>query len=228
MCFQLSKDIDAVIFDCDGVLIDSEIISARVLMASLDQLGVTVDWAYFKAHFLGRSFPKVAASIRTDFEVDLPSDFEACYRSSLLEAFEQELHPVEGVQSVIANLGVKSCVATSSSPERVARSLAITGLRRFFDDRVFTASEVERGKPAPDLFLHAAASLGVSPEACLVIEDSLPGLQAARAAGMEVWHFVGGSHLSESDAKNVKIQPPTPFFDTWSRFFAMAPKLMAV
>jgi HAD superfamily hydrolase (TIGR01509 family) len=217
--------IELVIFDCDGVLIDSEIISARVLMAALRDLQVPVDWHYFKTHFLGRSFPKVAASIRRDFEIELPSDFETGYRATLLAAFEHELKPVEGIEEVLAELGVACCVATSSSPERAARSLAITGLNRFFGGAVFTASEVANGKPAPDLFLHAASSSGVVPEACLVIEDSVPGLHAAQSAGMRVWHFVGGSHLDAKDAEAAELPRRVPFFDTWAAFFAMAPNL---
>jgi len=218
-------DFDLVIFDCDGVLIDSEIISARTLLAALEDFGVATGFAYFKAHFLGRSFPKVAANIRTTFNVNLPETFEADYRRKLLAAFETELRPVAGIFDILDNLGVRACVATSSSPERVSRSLHLTGLDRYFGDAVFTASEVERGKPAPDLFLHAAASCRARPEACLVIEDSAPGIEAARAAGMEVWHFIGGSHLDRTDILGQALTPPVPFFDTWPSFFDMAPQL---
>lgn len=214
--------IDLVIFDCDGVLIDSEIISARVLMAALEEAGVVVDFPYFKAHFLGRSFPRVAESIRQDFRVRLPESFESDYRARLLAAFECELKPVAGIVGVLESLAVRACVATSSSPQRAGRSLQLSGLDRFFGGDVFTASQVANGKPAPDLFLHAAAQCGVAPARCLVIEDSVPGLEAARAAGMEVWHFIGGSHLDRSDAA---LSPPLPFFDNWDAFFDMAPKL---
>lgn len=217
-----TSDIDLVIFDCDGVLIDSEIISARVLMAALEEAGVAVDFPYFKAHFLGRSFPRVAESIRQDFRVRLPETFESDYRARLLAAFERELKPVKGIIGVLENLAVRACVATSSSPQRVGRSLQLSGLDRFFGGDVFTASQVANGKPAPDLFLHAAAQCGVDPARCLVIEDSLPGLEAARAAGMPVWHFIGGSHLDRSDAT---LSPPLPFFDNWDAFFDMAPEL---
>ncbi|MBD8890815.1 HAD family hydrolase [Roseibium litorale] len=214
-----------VIFDCDGVLIDSEIISARVLMQALKDEGVDVNFAYFKANFLGRSFPKVAASVRSDFQVQLHESFEADYRRNLLEAFDRELKPVPGIFDVLGNLGCAACVATSSSPPRAAHSLALTGLADYFPDAVFTASLVQNGKPAPDLFLHAAKAFDVAPEACLVIEDSYPGLVAAKAAGMQVAHFVGGSHLDASDAAKAPVTPPVPFFKTWDVFFDMAPHL---
>ncbi|WP_417669192.1 HAD family hydrolase [Roseibium sp.] len=222
---RVPDDIDLIIFDCDGVLIDSEIVSARVLIKALDRLGVSVDFGYFKANFLGRSFAKVAASIRTDFCVELPETFEADYRSTLLQQFDRQLQPVSGIQSVLDRLSVKSCVATSSSPERATRSLRVAGLTSYFGEAVFTASEVRNGKPAPDLFLHAAGTMNCAPDRCLVIEDSRPGLQAARAAGMEVLHFIGGSHLSIDDTPAAGIEPPVPFFETWASFFDIAPQL---
>ncbi|WP_208979863.1 HAD family hydrolase [Stappia indica] len=217
------RDIALVIFDCDGVLVDSEPISERVLLAALEEAGVAVDHAYFKAHFLGRSFPRVAQSIRDDFRIALPATFESDYRERLLLAFEAELKPVAGVFDVLDRLAVRACVATSSSPPRVRRSLQLAGLDSYFGEAVFTASQVARGKPAPDLFLHAAAECGIAPERCLVIEDSLPGLEAARAAQMAVWHFIGGSHLDAEDA--APGEPPLPVFDRWDTFFEMAPQL---
>jgi HAD superfamily hydrolase (TIGR01509 family) len=155
--------------------------------------------------------------------VALPDDFEASYRSALLDAFERELHPMPGVLPVITGLSVRSCVATSSSPPRARRSLEITGLLDHFDGRIFTASEVENGKPAPDLFLHAALQMGVDPSRCLVIEDSLPGLSAGLAAGMEVWQFTGGSHLRGEEAG----LPGVRVLKQWSAFPEMAPRLYA-
>ncbi|WP_417686703.1 HAD family hydrolase [Roseibium sp.] len=218
-------EIDLVIFDCDGVLIDSEIISAQVLLNALKELGTPVDFAYFKANFLGRSFAKVASSLRTDFSLELPDTFEADYRRRLLAEFDHRLQPVPGIIEILDNLGTSGCVATSSSPERAGRSLEITALAHYFGAAVFTASQVTNGKPAPDLFLHAARTLGVAPERCLVIEDSRPGLIAARAAKMHVLHFVGGSHLSGDDAPASGIEPAVPFFETWESFFDIAPQL---
>lgn len=197
--------VDLVIFDCDGVLIDSEVISARMLIAELAAHGVRIDMAYVARHFLGRSYPVVLQSVREDFGIDLPARFEADYRARLMAAFEADLRVMPGVTDVIDRLAVPYCAATSSSPVRAARSLQLSGLSGRFEGRLFTASEVARGKPAPDLFLHAAARMGADPERCLVIEDSLMGLRAAHAAGMRRCWFTGGSHMP-----NVALPPEEP------------------
>jgi len=218
---------DLVIFDCDGVLIDSEIISARMLIEELAQLGVQIDLDYVSRHFLGRSYPTVMAQIRREFGLDLPSAFEAQYRERLLDAFQRELHVMPGVTEVLDTLAVPFCVATSSSPRRAAMSLTLTGLRNRVGDRLFTASQVERGKPAPDLFLFAAASMGCDPARTLVIEDSRTGLRAGLAAGMQVWHFTGGSHFSTGPAAFDDPDDARPHrrFDAFADFFQTAPAL---
>lgn len=216
---------ELVIFDCDGVLIDSEIISARILIRQLGRVGVHVDFPYVQKNFLGRSWTKVAAEVRVNYGLDLDSDFEESYRSELLTAFETELQAVSGIETVLEELNAPACVATSSTPKRASRSLELSGLSGYFGDRLFTASQVANGKPAPDLFLFTAATLGVAPENCLVIEDSTPGLSAARAAGMEVWRFCGGSHLRGLSTEELAGDGGYRLFDKWSRFFEMAPYL---
>jgi HAD superfamily hydrolase (TIGR01509 family) len=186
---------DLVIFDCDGVVIDSEMISARMLVAELAQWGVNVDLAYVVHHFLGRSYPVVISQIRQEFGLELTPEFEAEYRARLLAAFDEQLQEMPGVRKVLDRLNVPYCIATSSSPPRVQRALEIVGLTEVFAGRVWTASEVARGKPAPDLFLHVADRMGAAPDRCLVIEDSLNGVKAGLAAGMTVWQFTGGSHM---------------------------------
>ena len=214
-----------VIFDCDGVLIDSELISARMLVAELDRLGVVIDLDYVARHFLGRSYPVVMQQIRRDFHLDLPGEFEARYRERLLTSFAAELRIMPGVRDVLDALGVPMCVATSSSPQRAEMSLALVGLGHLVGPALFTASMVERGKPAPDLFLHAARGMGVAPADCLVIEDSLNGLRAARAAGMQVWHFTGGSHLRGRTLDVPEEARPDRTFASFADFFQIAPEL---
>ena len=216
---------DLVIFDCDGVLIDSEIISARMLIAALADRGVGIDLDYVAQHFLGRSYPTVMKTIRTEFGVDLPPEFEEDYRARLLAAFETGLRIMPGVREVLAGVGVPWCVATSSSRMRAERSLDIVGLRGLVGDKLFTAGEVRNGKPAPDLFFHAAERMGAAPSRCLVIEDSLNGIKAARAAGMAVWRFTGGTHLAGRD-----LTPPPDAradleFASFADFFQIAPDL---
>lgn len=221
----LASSIDLVIFDCDGVLIDSEVISARILIEQLGRVGVHVDFPYVQKHFLGRSWTRVAAEIRISYGLALDSDFEDRYRSNLLFAFETELRPMAGIEAVLGALGVGSCVATSSSPPRARRSLDLSRLAPFFGDRLFTASMVKNGKPAPDLFLFTAEAMGIAPDRCLVIEDSVPGILAAQAAGMAVWRFIGGSHLQGLPQDELNQDGQLTVFDKWEHFFEMAPDL---
>ena len=212
---------DLIIFDCDGVLIDSEVISARMLIAELAGYGVRIDMAFVTRQFLGRSYPTVLREVRDTFGVTLPDRFEADYRARLLTAFRNDLRVMPGVQAALGALTLPYCLATSSSPERLAISLDLTGLTGAFAARSFTASEVARGKPAPDLFLHAAARMGADPARCLVIEDSLTGIRAGIAAGMQVWRFTGGSHLRGLDLTPPADATPHLTFDDFARLPAL-------
>ncbi|MEZ5771681.1 MAG: HAD family hydrolase [Defluviimonas denitrificans] len=216
---------DLVIFDCDGVLIDSEIISAKMLVAELARLGVTIDLDYVARHFLGRSYPTVMQQIREEFGLNLPEAFEEQYRNRLLAAFERDLTIMPGIAEVIGALAVPYCIATSSSPRRARRSLEIVAFPGLEETPLFTASMVEHGKPAPDLFLLAAEKMGVKPRDCLVIEDSLNGIRAAHAAGMEVLRFTGGTHLQGRDLTPPDDARPAKTFDSFARFFQIVPQL---
>ncbi len=211
----MAHDWDLIIFDCDGVLIDSELLSAEVLIDLLAADGVEIDFDHVRRNFLGRSFPTVARHIREELGHALAPDFDALYRARLLERFETELRPMPGIASALEMLamrGVPVCVATSSSPPRVARSLDIVGLATALP-HVFTASQVARGKPAPDLFLLAARTLGAEPSRCLVFEDSLPGLEAAQAAKMTAVRYTGGSHLTQAKLRH---DPSLPILKDWA------------
>ena len=217
------RKIDLVIFDCDGVLIDSEMISARMLVTEMVARGIDIDLEYVARHFLGRSYSVVLSTIRKEFGVDLPPSFESDYRTRLLQAFDRDLRIMPGVAAVLENLARPFCLASSSSPIRVRRSLEIAGLTSAFEGRITTAAEVAHGKPAPDLFLHAAEKMGATPDRTLVIEDSANGVVAARAAGMEVWQFTGGAHFSG--------RPPASdpgadrSFASFAEFFSLRPEL---
>lgn len=215
------------IFDCDGVLIDSETISARQLIEELKAYGVEMDMAFVSRHFLGRSYPVVLKEVRERWGVQLPDRFEADYRARLLAAFERELTMMPGVVETIRALTIPYCLATSSSPERMRKSLEITGLSSLFDGLTFTASEVAKGKPAPDLFLHAAARTGADPAACIVLEDSLNGIRAGLAAGMRVWRFTGGSHLKGLDLTPPEDAIPEAEYDSFGSLRAAHPGLFA-
>jgi HAD superfamily hydrolase (TIGR01509 family) len=210
--------IKCIIFDCDGVLIDSEVISARVMIEELAHENIEIDFAHFQENFLGRGFVKVASDLRANYGRVISDDFESRYRAKLMDAFTQDLRPMTGIFEVLDRLSLPRCVATSSSPTRVGHSLKQTGLSHYFENSVFTGSQVKNGKPAPDLFLFAAAQMGMSPSDCLIIEDSETGLAAAMQAHMPVWHFTGGSHLKGYQSPFQSQTPQIPTFDNWAAF----------
>lgn len=186
-----------VIFDCDGVLVDSEPISIEVLVASFARAGVLIDEAGAYRRFLGRSLSTVIAAAREEFGLDMDEAFLERLRQDLFARFRADLRPIPGVIEALEALqahGIGWCVASSSHMERIRLSLTVTGLIDRFDPNIFSAAMVTRGKPAPDLFLHAAERMGRTPSACIVIEDSPAGIEAAKAAGMTVFAFTGGSH----------------------------------
>ncbi|MET0428433.1 MAG: HAD family hydrolase [Microvirga sp.] len=188
-----------LIFDCDGVLVDSEVLACRIDAEVLTGIGIPYTADEIMAQFVGGSLKDMMARIETDRGCTLPPDFAAELNRTLFSRFETDLKPIAGVREAVQALAMPRCVASSSSPDRIALSLRVTGLDGLFD-HVFSASQVPRGKPAPDLFLHAAARMGQSPDSCVVIEDSLFGVQAARNAGMRVIGFTGGGHCPDGHA----------------------------
>ena len=219
------RKISLVIFDCDGVLVDSEYLSAQVLVETFAEIGVSIDLPFVYTHFLGHSFSSVAAKFAKLHGTGVRDSFEADYRASLLRRFSTELKPMPGVIAVLDNLAVPYCVATGSSPLRVTRSLELTGLSARVKDRVFTTSMVTRGKPAPDIFLHVAREMAVPPRECLVIEDSASGVEAAKAAGMVVWQFAGGCHFQHGYNHQGTENLVDRVFDRMDAFFDAAPEL---
>jgi HAD superfamily hydrolase (TIGR01509 family) len=186
--------LELVIFDCDGVLVDSEPISLARLTAGLNRIGVAIDVETVRARFAGTSMVSIMGHIAADYGIVAPADFVDAVKADTLRAFDADLKAMAGIAEAAAALTLPSCVASSSDPVRLRHSLGLTGLLPLFEGRIFSSTLVARGKPAPDLFLHAAAVMRVAPAACLVIEDSVPGVVAARAAGMRVVGFTGGGH----------------------------------
>ena len=181
-----------LIFDCDGVLVDSEPLAVAELETLLQGLGAPIDGARIYDEFLGRSISALAEAAG-GYGVDLAPALPG-YGAALAARFRRELRPVPGMAEALARLSGPRAVASSSAPDRLALALGLTGLASCFGPHVYSSSEVPRGKPAPDLFLLAAARLGLAPGDCVVIEDSPAGVQAARAARMRVVGFLGGSH----------------------------------
>jgi HAD superfamily hydrolase (TIGR01509 family) len=184
--------IDLVIFDCDGVLVDSEPISVQIDMLVLERVGMPTSEAEVIDRFVGRSPVVMRAAIEQHLGQPLSPTLEQEFEQLYVDAFEKELTAVDGIREALAGIPQPTCVASSSEPRSLRHKLELVGLYERFAGRIFSASEVERGKPAPDLFLYAAERMSTPPEACVVIEDSQYGVQAARAAGMDVFAYDTG------------------------------------
>ncbi|MEV6353998.1 HAD family hydrolase [Streptomyces hydrogenans] len=186
------KPIELVIFDCDGVLVDSERLAVRLQVALGAELGWPLTADEVIERFIGRSEESIVGQIAER----LGAETAALWWSRLIQrhrdAVDTGLDPVDGLPEALAALTLPTCVASSGSHEKMRHTLGRTGLYAHFEGRIYSASEVSRGKPAPDLFLYAARRMGVDPAACAVVEDSGPGVAAARAAGMRAFGYAGG------------------------------------
>ena len=184
---------ELIIFDNDGVLVDSEPISNRLLAAYLTELGHPTSYEESIRDYMGSAMHRIHELVLERTGQRLPDEFDDVFHARVFAAFERELEPVDGAVQVLEKLaadGVPYCVASSGSHERIRVGHRKTGLDRWFEEeRIFSSQDVGRGKPAPDLFLHAAERMGVPPDKCVVIEDSPLGVQAAHAAGMDVYGF---------------------------------------
>jgi len=190
-----------LIFDCDGVLVDSECIALHLLAAALTDLGSPQNFDDCRRLFMGKGVKDVLAEIEAMLGRPPPADWGVKMNARLLARLKEQLQPVEGVAATIAKLPYPRCVASSSQPDRIRLSLEVTGLAPLFGARIFSAANVKNGKPAPDLFLYAAKECGVAPEEAIVIEDSPAGILAAHRAGMAAIGFAGGSHADAQFAK---------------------------
>jgi HAD superfamily hydrolase (TIGR01509 family) len=184
--------LDLVIFDCDGVLVDTERLAVRVDVEVFATLGLTLTEEDVIERFVGRSDDDIQSEIEAELgrtlEADWADEFKPLYR----EAYAQELRPVDGVVDALDRITAATCVASSGSHDKMRFTLGLTGLYERFAGRLFSVTEVARGKPAPDLFLHAARQMGADPGRCAVVEDSRWGVEAARAAGMRAFGYAGG------------------------------------
>jgi HAD superfamily hydrolase (TIGR01509 family) len=183
--------VDLVIFDCDGVLVDSERLAVRIESRLITELGWPLTEQDVLERFVGRSDAHMLSEIEAALGRAVP-EWTDLYQERLFAAFHAELAPVDGVADAIDALAMATCVASSGTHEKMALTLGLTGLHDRFADRIYSTTEVANGKPAPDLFLHAADQMGVEPGRCVVVEDSRSGVDAARAAGMRSLGYAGG------------------------------------
>jgi HAD superfamily hydrolase (TIGR01509 family) len=188
--------IDLIIFDCDGVLVDSELISCRAHAEVLTRHGYPITADQVLQRFLGVSDREARQIVESEIGRQLPHDFEAQIKQETLRFYQGDLKAIAHVGDAIAAISLPKCVASSGTPEKIRHGLTCAGLYEQLAPHIFSATQVSRGKPAPDLFLFAAEQMKAAPERCIVIEDSVPGVTGARAAGMTVLGFFGGSHCS--------------------------------
>jgi HAD superfamily hydrolase (TIGR01509 family) len=207
------KHFDLIVFDCDGVLVDSEVISCRAHAETLTRHGFPITSEQVFDRFLGRSTRQAHLEVEAELGRSLPDDFNTQLQDELYRSFEATLRAVPYIDQALDAITQAVCVASSGSQERMRVSLGCAGLYDRFAPNIFSATQVAHGKPAPDLFLFAAEQMGVAPERCLVIEDSIPGVTAAVAAGMPVLGFHGGSHCRPGYGDTLRAAGAAAIFD---------------
>ena len=200
-----------IIFDCDGVLVDSEPLSNRVIAEQMNELGIEMDTQKAIQLFAGGSLQRVADYVKDQTGQNAPNDFEDIYRQRSYALFEKELQAVSGISKVLEEMDYQKCVASNGPLPKMKLNLKITGLLHFFENRMFSAYEIGRWKPDPALFLHAAETMGFTPADCIVVEDSIHGVEAAKAAGMQVLAYAAHDH--QDKLKNSGIRSFHFMFD---------------
>ncbi len=190
---------ELVIFDCDGVLVDSDRISLRIQAERISALGLEMSYEDCVRDFLGLGMPATLRILAERLGQPVPEEWEVELDAAVREGFRRELTPVRGIVEALDEIELPTCVASSGSHEKMRLTLGLTGLWDRFAGRIFSADEVQRGKPAPDLFLHAASRMSIPPERCIVVEDSPFGIAAARAAGMRTLGFAAATSAARLD-----------------------------
>jgi HAD superfamily hydrolase (TIGR01509 family) len=194
----------AIIWDCDGVLIDSEVLACGVAVEILAEIGYSIPLDKYLNQFMGQSSAQMFAQIEQETGLKLAEIFPVERLKEKQKAvFNLHLQAISGVENVLKTVNLPMAVASGSESERLQHTLSITNLIGYFNTHVYSVELVKNGKPAPDIFLYAAEKLKVVPENCLVIEDSLHGVNAAKAAGMDVFAYVGGSHMTPNLQQNL-------------------------
>jgi beta-phosphoglucomutase-like phosphatase (HAD superfamily) len=221
----LNLNFDLIIFDCDGVLVDSEVVSSRAHAETLTRHGYPITADQVLDRFLGVSDREARLIIEAEINRRLPDDFESQVKHATLQFYAGDLRAISYVGEAIAAIDLPKCVASSGTPEKIRHGLTCAGLYDVLAPHIFSATQVERGKPAPDLFLFAAEQMRASPARCLVIEDSVPGVTGAVAAGMTVLGFHGGSHCRPGYGDTLRTAGATRTFDDMRQLPALIGQL---
>jgi HAD superfamily hydrolase (TIGR01509 family) len=193
-----------VIFDCDGILVDSEPIGNKVMVELANALGANIDLDYAYLHFKGNSLYKCMQHIRNIIEKELPADFESEYRRISFQRFKKEIQPVEGVVDLVQSLNVPFCVASSGPENKIRLNLELTGLLPYFENKIFSCYAIEKWKPDPEIFIWASKMMGFHSSECVVIEDSIHGVEAALNGGFDVFAFTANDLNDELQEKATK------------------------
>ena len=193
----MKKPIKCILFDCDGVLVDSEPIALSTLVYQANELGVDIDLEFATQYFKGNSLEEVIAAIAYFRKKPVPSNFEQVYRKISFDRFKKELKPIEGITELIPQLTIPFAVASSGPQHKIRLNLEITGLIHQFDGNIFSCYDLQKWKPDPAIYIHAAKEMGFEPKECLIIEDSLMGVQAAVASGARVYAYAEHAHNKE-------------------------------
>lgn len=203
MSYRTSK-YQCVIFDCDGVLVDSEPIGNKVMVEMANGLGADIDLDYAYLHFKGNSLYKCMQHIRDLVEKELPANFESEYRRISFQRFKKEIQPVEGVLDLVRSLDVPFCVASSGPENKIRLNLELTGLLPYFENKIFSCYAIEKWKPDPEIFIWASKTMGFHSSECVVIEDSIHGVEAAISGGFDVFAFTANDLNDELQEKATK------------------------
>lgn len=199
---------DCIIFDCDGVLVDSEVIGIRLLLEMTAPYGVDMKEEDAVLEFAGRRLKEVIDMLQTRTGQPFPDDLEQRFRERSFEVFQEEVEPVEGITALLDSLTIPFCVASSGPVDKIRLNLTLTGLIGYFEDRIFSAYDIESWKPDPGIFLHAAREMGFPPERCVVIEDSKAGITAGVRGGFTVFGYA-----KEHNAKELESEGATVFYN---------------
>lgn len=198
---------DCIIFDCDGVLVDSEVIGIRLLLEMTAPYGVAIKEDDAVKEFAGRRLKEVIDILQTRAEKPFPEDMERQFRERSFEVFQQEVEPIEGIKTLLDSLTIPFCVASSGPVDKIRLNLTLTGLIHYFEDRIYSAYDIHSWKPDPGIFLHAAREMGFSPERCVVIEDSKAGITAGVKGGFKVYGYA-----KEHNARELESEGATVFY----------------
>ena len=204
---------DLIIFDCDGVLVDSEVISCRAHAETLTRHGYPITADEVLERFLGRSMRQATLEVEAELGRRLPDDFSSQTYAEIFRLFATSLEATPHIAEALEKIALPVCVASSGPPEKISTSLNRVGLYGRFAPHIFSAVQVRHGKPAPDLFLLAAEQMQATPARCLVIEDSIAGIEGAIAAGMPALGFHGGSHCREGYGRKLHAAGAVTTFD---------------